>query len=108
MQWFGLLIGLCTFIIIGAFHPVVIKAEYYLGKKCWPVFLAGGLLCAGGSLFITQFWISALLSVLGFTLLWSIQELFEQEKRVEKGWFPQNPKRIKGNPKAMPGNNYNV
>jgi len=25
--------------------------------------------------------------------LWSIHELFEQEKRVERGWFPKNPNR---------------
>jgi len=93
MQWFGLLIGLSTFIIIGVFHPVVIKAEYYLGKRCWPVFLAGGLLCVIGALLIPLFWASALVSVLGFTLLWSIRELFEQEERVKKGWFPENPKR---------------
>jgi len=95
MQWLGLLIGLCTFIIIGAFHPVVIKAEYYFGKKCWPVFLAGGLLCVVVALFIHELWVSALLSVLGFTLLWSIKELFEQEERVKKGWFPANPERVK-------------
>jgi len=94
MQWIGLSIGLATFIIIGAFHPVVIKAEYYFGKKCWPAFLIGGLLCAAGALFIRALWVSALLSVLGFTLLWSVKELFEQEQRVKKGWFPANPKRI--------------
>ena len=25
----GLFIGICTFLIIGLFHPVVVKAEYY-------------------------------------------------------------------------------
>ena len=63
MQWLGLLVGLCTFMIIGAFHPVVIKAEYYWGKGCWPVFLIGGLLCAAGALFLPELWVSALLSV---------------------------------------------
>ena len=92
-QWLGLMIGACTFLIIGAFHPVVIKAEYYFGKECWPVFLAAGLLCAAGSVFIPKLWVSALLAVFGFTLLWSIKELFEQEERVKKGWFPANPKR---------------
>ncbi|OYP40493.1 hypothetical protein CG709_05125 [Lachnotalea glycerini] len=29
----------------------------------------------------------------GFSCFWSVQELVEQEKRVEKGWFPKNPKR---------------
>ena len=27
----GLLIGIVTFLIIGLFHPVVVKAEYYWG-----------------------------------------------------------------------------
>ena len=29
----GLLIGIVTFLIIGLFHPVVVKAEYYLGDE---------------------------------------------------------------------------
>ncbi|WP_423893355.1 DUF4491 family protein, partial [Filifactor alocis] len=32
-------------------------------------------------------------SFLGFCLFWSIKELFEQEKRVQKGWYPKNPKK---------------
>ena len=31
----GLFIGVCTFLIIGLFHPVVVKAEYYWGTRCW-------------------------------------------------------------------------
>ena len=34
----GLLIGIATFLIIGLFHPVVVKAEYYWGTKCWWIF----------------------------------------------------------------------
>ena len=29
----GLFIGLATFLIIGLFHPLVIKGEYYFGEK---------------------------------------------------------------------------
>ncbi|WP_428046148.1 DUF4491 family protein [Candidatus Avelusimicrobium fimicolum] len=29
----------------------------------------------------------------GFCAQWSIKELFEQEKRVQKGWFVKNPNR---------------
>ena len=39
-----------------------------------------------------RFW-STLLAVWGASSLWGIGELFEQRKRVEKGWFPRNPKR---------------
>lgn len=35
----------------------------------------------------------ALLGVTAFSSFWTILEIFEQEKRVEKGWFPRNPKR---------------
>lgn len=38
------------------------------------------------------FW-SSLLGVFSFSSLWTIGEIFEQKKRVEKGWFPANPKR---------------
>ena len=38
----GLLIGIATFLIIGLFHPVVVKAEYYWGTKCWWIFLLLG------------------------------------------------------------------
>lgn len=89
----GLLIGAGTFFIIGLLHPVVIKAEYYCGKGIWPVFLVLGLACVAGSLFAGSVLFSALLAVLGFSLFWSIHELFEQEKRVKKGWHPANPKR---------------
>lgn len=40
----GLLIGIVTFLIIGLFHPVVVKAEYYWGTKCWWIFLVLGIL----------------------------------------------------------------
>ncbi len=93
MHWPGIVIGAMAFLIIGAFHPIVIKSEYYFSSKIWPVFLAGGLLCCTASLFVAQAIFSATLAVLGFTMLWSIGELKHQEERVRKGWFPQNPNR---------------
>ena len=41
----GLLVGLLTFLIIGLFHPLVIKGEYYFGVKCWWAFLLAGIIC---------------------------------------------------------------
>lgn len=89
----GLLIGIFSFVIIGVFHPIVIRCEYHFTWKIWPVFLAAGLVCLLFSLFWADVLFSSLLSVLGFTCLWSIGELKEQKERVEKGWFPANPKR---------------
>jgi hypothetical protein len=91
MNWEGVAIGAVTFAIIGLLHPVVIKTEYYFGKGAWPVFLVAGCACAAGSLWVRSVVPSSLLAVLGFSLLWSIKELFEQEERVRKGWFPKNP-----------------
>ena len=33
MNYTGILIGIVTFLIIGIFHPIVIKSEYYFSKK---------------------------------------------------------------------------
>lgn len=85
----GIIIGAAAFLIIGIFHPIVVKAEYHLGVKTWPVFLVFGLACLAVSLFITNTVAGAIVGVLGFSSLWSIRELFEQVERVEKGWFPK-------------------
>lgn len=89
----GLLIGLCTFLIIGLFHPLVIKGEYYLGVKCWWIFLSMGIACTILSVLIKNDFVSILMGVTAFSSFWSILEVFEQRERVRKGWFPKNPKR---------------
>ena len=85
----GIIIGFVAFFIIGLLHPVVIKGEYYFGTKIWPFFLIGGLASIIASYFIESVLWSSVFGVLGFSLLWSIHELFEQKRRVEKGWFPK-------------------
>lgn len=95
MNYQGLITGIGTFLIIGFLHPVVIKSEYYLGTRVWPLFLIWGIAFIGLSLCLTHVGASCLSAVMGFSLLWSISELFEQKKRVEKGWFPENPKKRK-------------
>ena len=95
MNWGGILLGTASFVIIGLFHPIVIWAEYHFGKGCWPVFLAVGLLLAAASLTVSNLYAGALLGIVAFSYFWSIRELFEQEQRVKKGWFPKNEKRKK-------------
>lgn len=85
----GLLVGLLTFLIIGLFHPLVIKGEYYFGVKCWWVFLLAGLVCVVLSVLAENQTVSSLLGVVAFSCFWSIKEVFDQRKRVEKGWFPK-------------------
>ena len=89
----GLVIGAAAFLCIGVFHPIVIKAEYYWGVRCWWLFLMFGIGCLAGSLFANGVVPAALLGVAGFSSLWSIIELFKQRERVRKGLFPRNPKR---------------
>ncbi len=89
----GLIIGIAAFLIIGLFHPLVIWGEYYFSVSIWPLLLGLGLILCGASVFIPNNIIRAVLSVAGFSSLWSILEIFEQRKRVEKGWYPMNPKR---------------
>lgn len=90
----GLGIGLATFLIIGLFHPVVVKAEYYWGTGSWWLFLALGIVGVVASLLVESVFVSALLGVFAFSSFWTIKEVFEQQERVKKGWFPKNPKRI--------------
>ncbi len=91
----GLGIGLATFLIIGLFHPAVIKAEYYWGEKSWWIFLVLGIIGVAASVMVESIFWSALLGVFGFSSFWSIKEIFEQVRRVEKGWFPANPNKKK-------------
>jgi hypothetical protein len=91
MNFHGIVIGIASFLIIGLFHPVVVKTEYHFGAKVWPVFLVAGLAGVMVSLFVGNTIVSAVIGVFGFSALWSIRELFEQVQRVRKGWFPNNP-----------------
>ncbi|WP_061995216.1 DUF4491 family protein [Clostridium sp. ATCC 25772] len=93
MNFQGIMIGLMAFFIIGVFHPIVIKGEYYFGKKIWPMFFILGLIFIGISVIVKNNIIASILGVTGFSCLWSIHEIIEQEERVKKGWFPKNPKR---------------
>lgn len=93
LHFTGVLIAVCTFLIIGLFHPLVIKTEYYTGTRLWWIFLVLGLAVVGVAFMVENVFWSSVLGVLGASLLWSIGELFSQKKRVEKGWFPMNPRR---------------
>ncbi|MBO4965193.1 MAG: DUF4491 family protein [Muribaculaceae bacterium] len=89
----GVIVGLCTFLIIGLFHPLVIKGEYYFGKKCRVWFLIAGIIFMAAAVFVADVMWSSLLGVIAFSSFWSIKEINEQAERVRKGWFPRNPKR---------------
>jgi len=96
MNFTGIAIGAISFLIIGIFHPVVVKCHYHFGTSCWWWFLALGLAACAASVFVASTFWSAVLAVLAFSSFWTIKEIFEQEERVAKGWFPANPKHGKG------------
>lgn len=89
----GLIIGLASFLIIALSRYATIKAEYYFTKKFWIGFLLIGIISVSFSLFINNLLISTIAGIFGFSFLWGIGEIIEQEERVNKGWFPKNPKR---------------
>ena len=93
MHFTGIIIAICTFLTIGIWHPVVIKAEYHWGTRPWKVFLLVGTVCIMAAMLIENTILSAVTGVFGASALWGIGELFSQKKRVEKGWFPMNPRR---------------
>jgi hypothetical protein len=96
MNLTGILFGLFTFLSIGLGFLWVIKLEYYVGaREAWAVAALGAALVLA-SLFLHNFVPSAILGVLGGTLIWGATELPAQEERVAKGLFPANPRRQTG------------
>jgi hypothetical protein len=93
LHFVGIIIGVATFFIIGLFHPLVIKGEYYFGVGCWWAFALVGVITTVASLLVADIFWSTLLAVVGASSFWSIKELFDQRERVRKGWFPKNPNR---------------
>ena len=105
LHFTGLIIGIATFVIIGIFHPIVIKGEYYFGTGIWWIFLISGIITGVCSVLVADVLWSTLLAVWAASSLWGLGELFEQKRRVERGWFPARPegkiccKRCKGEKK---------
>lgn len=94
MNFYGVIIGISAIFIIGVWHPIVIRGEYYLGKeKCAMIFAVVGILSLGSSLFIENNILNVLLGTWGGSALWGIREAYEQEDRVNRGLYPKNPNR---------------
>lgn len=93
MNFSGIIVGAAVFLSIGICHPLVIKMEYELGRKSWWIWLVAGLVILGLSIIVRNQIVSIILGGFAFCCLWGIHEMFLQEKRVLKGWFPEKPKR---------------
>lgn len=87
------MICLGLFFCIGIFHPIVIKSEDYFSPRCWPLFLLLGLDFLWISMIVDHAILSVALGVLGSSRLWSILELKQQKRYVERG-FMKNPRCI--------------
>ena len=91
MNWNAIALGLFSFGMIGIGFFWVIRLEYYLGALWWPYPLLLGALLVVGSLGVSNAGASALLGIVGASLIWGATELKEQAIRAELGWFPANP-----------------
>ena len=94
MNFTGIITGLATFLIIGVFHPIVIKAEYYLGTKCWWMFLLAGIIFGAISLVVSNLILSTILGVTAFSSFWSILEwlLLSAMQMATQGMVPRRPR----------------
>ncbi len=94
MNYFGITLGVCVYLVIAIWHFFVIKGEYYVGKTaCTVVFAVLAVLCIALSLLIKSHFLSAIIAIFGFSSLWGIREVFQQERRVQRGWFPKRKKK---------------
>lgn len=90
----GVLLGILSFLIIGIWHPIVIKGEYHFGRRvCALVFAVIGVVCIVLSLLAENAFVSVAAALFGFSALWGVREVREQEERVKRGWFPKKPGR---------------
>ncbi|NJC96466.1 MAG: DUF4491 domain-containing protein [Anaerolineales bacterium] len=94
MNWFGFLVGIVTFFIIGLGFVWVIRGERYFGYLWWPYVMGLGALSVVASLFLSSDWGAVLLGSFGASLLWGSTELKEQAIRGELGWYPFRGKKI--------------
>lgn len=90
----GFYLGIFMLFSIGFGFFWVIKLEYYWGARVWKAVLVSGLLLCLASLFMPTFVISAILGILGGSVVWGATELPSQAERVRQGLFPSNPRRV--------------
>ena len=77
LHFTGVLLGLFTFLIIGLFHPLVIKGYYYFGMRCRWWFAILGVAALMASVLMEDVMWQTLLGVLAFSSFWSVKEIAE-------------------------------
>ena len=93
MNTTGIIFAIFTVLAIGIGFVWVIKLEYHVGAHVAKIVALVGIGTIFISLFMPGFWVSAIVGVLGGTIVWGSTELPDQEERVKKGIFPANPRK---------------
>jgi len=94
LDFFGIVLGLITLLMIGLGFVWVIYGERYLGAAWSGVVLGLGIVIILLSSLVQNDWIAAIAGVWGASLVWGSTELKAQELRVKLGWFPQRARKV--------------
>ena len=90
----GVAVGIVALVMIGVFHPIVIKCEYYFSHRIWPLFLAAGIGFLLAALF-TNGMLSMILGLAGVSCLWSIRAYgLHQITKDERTLFFRNASQV--------------
>ncbi len=94
MNVIGPVAALSAFFSIWFGHVTVRKIEFRAASLAMPaiLFLASGLLLEWLALRTPLVPLSTALGIIGITLLWDALELGRQQRRVQKGHAPANPR----------------
>jgi len=97
LNWLGVIAALATFLSIWLGHVGVRKIEARSPTIWLPtmIVLALGLAFEIGALLTSSIGLSAALGITGMILLWDALEFSRQQKRVQKGHAPANPKNLR-------------
>jgi hypothetical protein len=81
VQLAGIIIGTATSILIGFLNGAVIKVEYHLGVRHWPIFALAGVALVASSIVVESPLKSGIPGAAGFAVAWSAPELIKQRER---------------------------
>ena len=83
MQFAGLAIGFITLLLIGFGHAWVKWLLRYLGARTAPFVAVLGIALIAASLFIGAWFVSALVGIFGFTVVWGAKEIVDHRAEYE-------------------------
>ncbi len=84
MQFAGLAIGFATLLLIGFGHAWVRWLLRRWGARTAPFVAALGIALIAASLFIADWFVSALVGIFGFTVVWGAKEIVDHRAEYER------------------------